>query len=372
MASVTNRPDDLDASRATVVAHELVATASAYLTTDVAMSLPFEALGLFKALLRTFFSPMAWTPEDAAALSAIVTEHVANGWWEHDLGGGLTLAHGISGDRYELWISGGGDEAPSIFNRVFDGPVMPEPTPHPRKVKFTTGGTPAPGIWFRRTDPTRPDDERVRRLFAEPDVTDVMIAGDFVTVGIGPRSSWEARLEPLLALVGELFANDAVTEAATPVRTRDELIHEAGGLHPIASLEELHLLDPDEDTGRTALLAAIESDAIPIRRIAVAVLSESSDPELRRSAIDRGRNDPSLTVRRTAVDAAADTDDEALRPVFEQALADPDPWTRWKAVRALAELGIEPSRPAVAALEADPDFQVRFEVATALRSPGVD
>ncbi len=44
-----------------------------------------------------------------------------------------------------LWAGGAGTVAPSIFDRVFDGPVVPEATPHPRKVKFTTGGTAAPG-----------------------------------------------------------------------------------------------------------------------------------------------------------------------------------------------------------------------------------
>lgn len=364
---VNERPEDLDAGRAAAVARELVATASAYLTNDVAMSLSYEALGPFKTLLKRFFSPMPWTEGDADALSSCVSDHVTEGWWEHDLGAGLTLAHGIRNDRYELWIAGGGAETPSIFNRVFDGPVVPEPTPHPRKVKFTTGGNPAPGVWYRRSDATRPSDDRVRRLFAEPDVSDVMVAGDFVTVGIGPRASWEMRLEPLLALVTELYAKEAATISG-PARTRDELLHEAGALHPVASLEELHLLDPDDEAGRATLLAAVEAPDTAVRRIAVAILSESADPQVRAGAIRRGRADSSLLVRRTAVDAAADTEDEALRPVLEAALGDPDSWTRWKAVRALSELGIDPSRTAVEGLGDDPDFQVRFEVAAALRS----
>ena len=85
---------------------------------------------------------MDWTPADADELSDAVTPHVARGWWEHDLGSGLTMSHGIRRERYELWIVGGSAETPSIFSRVFDGPVVPEATPHPRKVKFTIGGTP--------------------------------------------------------------------------------------------------------------------------------------------------------------------------------------------------------------------------------------
>jgi len=370
MKSVSGRPDDLDASRAAVVAMELVVTASGYLTTDVAMSLPFDALGPFKTSLKRFFSPMPWAVDDADALSAIVTPHVATGWWEHDLGSGLTLAHGIRAGRYELWLAGGSETRPSIFDRVFDGTVVPEPTPHPRKVKFSTGGVPAPGRWYRRTDPSAPDDARVKRLFGEPDVTDVMIAGDFVTIGIGGRSSWEQRLEPLLALVTELFGATEPQSSAAPERTRDELLHEAGGLSPQASLEELHLLDPDDRAGRDALMAALDSDDPRIRRVAVAILVESNDAATRLEAVGRGRGDGSLLVRRTAVDAAADTEDERLRSVFEAALEDADAWTRWKAVRAIAELGIGPSEAAVAALSDDLDFQVRFEVATVLRGAG--
>lgn len=367
MANVTERPADLDAGRAAAVARELVGTASGYLTADIAMSLPFEDLGPFKDLLKQFFSPLAWAEDDATRLSGLVVPHVDTGWWEHDLGSGLTLAHGIRNGRYELWIAGGGAEMPSIFDRIFDGPVVPEPTPHPRKVKFTIGGTPAPGRWYRRTDPDLPDDEQVRRLFGEQDVTDVMVAGDFVTVGISSGSSWELRLEPILGLITELYTTDEAVAHVEPERTRDELLHEAGALHPAATADELHLLDPDDHAGRAALLDAMASDDARLRRIAVAILIESTDSAFRRDIVTRGRSDPSLLVRRTAVDAAADTEDESLRNVFESALGDADPWTRWKAVRALAELGVGPSRDVIERIIDDPDFQVQFEVATALR-----
>ncbi len=367
MADVTDRPSDLDAGRAAAVSRELVGTASGYLTADVAMSLPFEELGPFKDLLKQFFSPLPWTDDDAGRLSDLVVPHLDAGWWEHDLGAGLTLAHGIRNERYELWISGGGTEAPSIFDRIFDGPVVPEPTPHPRKVKFSIGGTPAPGRWYRRTDADLPDDSRVRRLFGEHDVTDVMIAGDFLTIGIGAGSSWELRLEPLLGLITELFASGESATHVAPERTRDELLHEAGALHPSAAADELHLMDPDDETDRTRLRAALESDDPRLRRVAVAILIETTDPGLRHEIVARGRKDTSLLVRRTALDAAADTEDESLRKVFETALGDADAWTRWKAVRALAELGIGPSRTTVEQIAEDPDFQVQFEVATALR-----
>ena len=74
-------PADLDASRAAVAADGLVSEASEHLTTEIAMQLPFESLGPFKTLLKQFFSKAAWTTNDADALSALVTPHVASGWW---------------------------------------------------------------------------------------------------------------------------------------------------------------------------------------------------------------------------------------------------------------------------------------------------
>jgi hypothetical protein len=358
-------PIDLEATRKRIVAAELVATASAYLTDDIAVNLPFETLVPFKAHLRRFFSIETWSSEEADELSDLVTPHVTEGWWEHDLGGGVTLAYGVRDGRFVLWAGGAGSAAPSIFDRVFDGPVVPEATPHPRKVKFTTGGTPAPGIWYRRLDEAKPEDPLVQRLFAEPDVTDVMVAGDFVTIGIGARSSWERRLEPLLALVTEFFS-ERDPALHRPARTRDELIREADR-SPNARPEELHLLDPDDSLDRPRLMEAMGDEDPRVRRIAVAVLLESADPETRRQAVMAGLDDASRMVRRTAVDAAADAADEAFRPVFELVLEDEDAWIRWKAVRSLGDLGVSTSGAAVATLIDDPDFQVRFEVARVLR-----
>jgi HEAT repeat protein len=357
-------PEDLEATRAAIVAKELVVTASGYLTSDVAMALPFEVLGPFKRLLLQFFSPAPWTQADAGRLSGLVAPHLAEGWWQHDLGSGITLAHGIRDGSYLLHVTGGSGGAPSIFDRVFDGPVVPEATPHPRKVKFATGGEPAPGRWYRRGDAGVPDDDRVRRLFAEPDVTDVMVAGNFVTVGI--RSSWERRLEPLLALVTELFA-DAAAPVIAPERTRDELLAEAGSL-TAARPEELHLLDPDDPPSRDRLLGSLASPDARVRRVAVAVLAESAEHDVRLRAVSAGLADPARPVRRTAVDAAADAGDETLRGLFESLLDDGDPWIRWKATRAIGELGVAESRTQIESLRDDPDFQVRFEANRVLRT----
>lgn len=359
-------PSDLDASRAAVAERGLIVTASGYLTEEIASSLPFESLGPFKDHLKGFFSPLPWSDADAAALSDLVTAHIDGGWWEHDLGSGLTLRHGIRGGSYVLWVDGASGGTSSIFDRAFSGPVVPEPTPHPRKVKFAFGGTPSPGQWHRRGDPDPPDDPRVDRLLAETDVTDVMVAGDFVTVGIGARSSWEARLEPLLALVTELFAAGHAGGVA-PERTRDELLQEAGHTATLAG-EDLHLLDPNDPGDAARLAGALDAGDPRTRRIAVALLAESDDAALRDRALERGYEDGSRLVRRTAVDAAGDVEDQALRPFLERALGNGDDWIRWRAIRALGELGLRSSRRAVDAMTGDPEFRVRFEAERVLRA----
>lgn len=353
--------DDFDQTRAAITARGLVATASAYLTEDVATSLPFETLADFKDLLKRFFSPQPWTEADDDALAALTTPHVEDRWWDHELGGGIVLGYGLDGGRFAMTVAGAGAAPPSLFDRAFDGPVIPEATPHPRKVRFAIGGAPAPGEWYRRGDPV--DDGRVRRVFAEPDVTDVMVAGDFVTVGID--RSWEDRLEPILALVTELYGSDAALEA--PERTRDELLAEAGHAGHAAS-DELHLLDPNGPAHQARLTAALDEESAAVRRVAVAILAEADDPAIRDPAIRRGLDDGSLRVRRMALDAAGDTGDESFRTVFEEAaLGNPDAWSRWRAVKALGDLGVEASREILKTAVSDDEFRVRFEAERVLR-----
>lgn len=359
-------PQDLDASRIAVAAYGLVADASAHLTTEVAMHLPFDDLGTFKTLLKRFFSTQPWRSEDVTALDRLVAPHVVSGWWEHDLGENLRLTHGLADGHYRLYATGGGVEksTPSVFDRVFAGPVIPEPTPHPRKVRFITGGEPAPGVWYRRDDPQPSPDPRVVALLADTDLADVMVAGDFVTIGLAPGASWEHRLDSILERVTTLFP---VAERAPEGMTRDEMIGE-GGRSQTVSPAELHLLDPDRPEHRARLWAAMANPASEVRRVAVAVLAESAEAEVRQNAVAAGWRDRSAVVRRTAIDAAAGTADPGLRPLLERALSAKDAWVRWKAVRALGELGLGMSRDAVAEMQEDPDFQVRFEVARVLRS----
>ncbi len=355
-------PPDLDEARRLVAAHELVAEASRHLTDEVAMNLPFHALVSFKNYLKRFFSAAPWSPDDADRLSDLVTEHVtAHGWWEHDLGEGLVLAHGFREGCYVLWVAGGQGSAGSVFDRAFAGPVLPEPTPHPRKVKFNLGGSTAPGRWYRRDDDV--DNEGARALLDEDDVTDVMVAGDFVTVGLARTSSWEDRLDEILERVTELFWKPGTAESEPPVRTRDQLVGE--GLRTVRP-EELHLLDPNDPAHRVDLESALRHPEAEIRRVALATLAQADDAAFVARLLDGAYEDDHRIVRRMAVDAAADLEDESMRPLFERALGDADQWTRWKAVRGLREIGIASSRAAVSALGEDPDFQVRFEVAAAL------
>ena len=68
-------------------------------------------------------------------------------------------------------------------------------------------------------------------------------------------------------------------------------------------------------------------------------------------------------MRRSVVDAVADTCREEERPLLVHALDDSDPWTRWKALRGIAALGVGASRAAVQSRTDDPDFRVRLEAA---------
>lgn len=363
---VERRPDDLHVARSAVARLGLVADASTHLTAEVAMHLPFEALTPYKTAIKRFFSTDDWMGADDEALSMLVAPHLERGWFEHDLGSGIVLGHGIRDGRYVLWATGGPAPAPTIFDRAFSGPVRPVQTPHPRKVKFAIGGAPAPGRWYRQGEEV--DDEAAAALLADTTVTDVMVAGDFVTVGLHRSQSWEERLDDVLARVTELFWDTDRSARAAAGRTREELVQEGirtriTGARP----EDLHLLDPDDPGHREALVQALGANDPRARRAAVATLSVSADPPVAAAALLTGYHDEALMVRRTAVDAAADLEDEEYRALFEAALGDSDPWTRWRAVRALAELGAEASREPLLFAAVDEEFRVRFEAIAALR-----
>ncbi len=357
-----DRPADFDDARAAVTSRGHLARVSDWMTPTVASHLEFHELVPYKTLLKRLFSRAPWSDADDDRLNDLVGPNLVGAWWDElRFEDGIVVGHGMRDGRYAIEARGAADASPDIFDRVFDGPVVPEATPHPRKVKFDIGGDPAPGTWYRRGETT--GDDRVERLFAEGDVTDVMVAGDFVTIGLDRSSRWEDRLDDLLGLVTELFPHGARAGGA---RSRDELVAEGRSL-PVDAGGELHLLDPDHPANTSRLGAALTDTDPRVRRIAVAVLAESTDLARAEAAIRTGWSDRSRVVRRTAVDVAADLADERLRDVFEDALAAEDPWIRWRAVRALGDVGVGPSRGPVAALSDDGDFQVRFEVARVLR-----
>jgi hypothetical protein len=348
--------------RGAVAARGLTADAVAHLTAEVAMHLPFEDLALFKALLKKFFSSETWRPTDADALSRLVSASLDSGWWEHPLDDDLMLRHGFIDGRYEIFVTGADSPTNGLFDRVFSGPVIPEATPHPSKIRFTIGGTAAPGVWFRRGDDI--DDSRVAELMAEEDITDVMVAGDFVTVGLSRSASWEDRLDEVLDRVTALFYDPAAPAATGSSRTRDELVGE--GLRT-RSPEELHLLDPDDESHRARLTAALRDPSAETRRLALATLAQSSDEGFAAATLTDAYTDTHRIVRRMAIDGAADLGTESVRALLEQGLGDDDAWVRWKAIRGLRELGVAPSLSAVRHLVDDDDFQVRFEAAAATR-----
>ena len=200
----------------------------------------------------------------------------------------------------------------------------------------------------------------------DPDVTDVMVAGDFVTVGLRRDASWEDRLDDILARVTELFWTGG--GSFKPERTRDELLDEAGRLRPRSTRpEHLHLMDPDDEVERTLLVEALGSDDGRRRRAAVVTLGLSGDPAVAKAALVTGYADDALIVRRAAVDAAGDLEDEEYRPLFEEALFDDDAWVRWRAVRAIGDIDPAPSRDKLVLAAVDEDFRVRFEAASTLK-----
>jgi len=353
-------PPDLDEARRRIAAAELVGVASNHLTVDLYSSIEFSDLVAVKNLLKKFFSAQPWEVADAERLSLLLSRNVEEeaGWFEHDLGHSLNLMHGFDEGNYRLWATGGSDTEASIFDRVFSGPVQPEATPNPRHVRFVVGGEPAPGTWYRRGDDLA--DHRAATLLEDADITDVLVAGDFVAIGLRRAEMWKQRLDDLVETVTGLFWTSDRRIAELDGPTRDELV--AG-----QTAGALHLLNPDEPASRSTLSEALESDDARRRRMAVATLAQSSDLAYAVGTLEAAYKDSSRIVRRTVIDSAVDLEEAAVRGLLERALTDEDDWIRWKSVKGLSDLGLGSSAAAVEARADDPDFQVRFEVAAALR-----
>lgn len=376
---------DLDAARGLVVDRGLAGAAFGHLTVDAFLSLPFEAVGPTKALLKRFFSTGPWEQADDDALAAAVGP--GEGQWQHALDDDLTLRYGWSAGRFEVSLSSrlagtARAVAPPLVDPLadtFDGPVVPEATPNPRTIRFQVGHLhDGPSRWYESATAAA-DDPVAARLFATfAEVANVLVGPDFVAVGLRRAADWERLLRPVMAMVTEELASAGgvdespprvkggpagavgagAEERAAPGSRRSRLEEawaELGSLHPAMA----------DDLDRVR--AGAHSDD-PARRQVAASLLREADPAVAATEWGRLAADPVRSVRRAAVDAMVDAGREDLRLVLEIALGDSDAWVRWKALRGLAELGAEASRPTIAPLSGDPDFRVRLEAAAALRT----
>ena len=378
--------DRVDA-RQLVAERNLAAPAFGHLT-EAFMTLPFEALGPVKTLLKRYLSAGPWSPEDDDALASAVG--AGEGWWERALDEDVTLAFGWEEGRFRVEVRSTVAAAEtSQLDLSFDGPVVPEATPNPRTIRFGFGhpvhaGPERPlerggrtSRWYESATAAA-GDPAVARLFAEFDrVANVLVGPDFVAVGLRRPDDWEALLAPILALVTEEWAD--VDEApATPVGSAGGPAWLAGGApagaaggdRRLTRLErawrDLGLLRPADPADLAQVLDAAAGPDSSRRQVAANLLREA-DPAAARDAWSRLVADPVRAVRRAAVDAMVDAAREELRPLLESVLGDADAWVRWKALRGLVELGPAPSRTAIVARADDPDFRVRLEAAAALR-----
>src|SRR5205085_5690108 len=195
---------DLDAARRLVIERGLVRAAFEHLTVDAFLTLPFEALGPTKALLKRFFSLDPWGPADDDALAAAVGG-AGSGRWRRDLDADVTLDYGWADGRFEIRVSTGAGPATAAATATgasaepadplagtFDGPVVPEATPNPRSIRFQVGPIHhGPSRWYESAAAAA-DDPGAARLFAElEEVANVLVGPDFVAVGLHRAADWE-------------------------------------------------------------------------------------------------------------------------------------------------------------------------------------
>lgn len=369
----------MDPARQLVVERNLAAAAFGHLTADAFMTLPFEALGPTKALLKRFFSVEPWTDADADALADAVGP--GEGWWLRPLDPDVNLEYGWRDDRFAILLSTTTETAAAEpvdpLAASFDGPVVPEATPNARTIRFRTGPIHGgPSLWFESAASAR-EDWRAARLFDEfPEVANLLIGPDFVAVSIHRPDEWERLLAPVLAAVASVFEGSVVGDETLPSRgptaaasARPGRAASGRATRLAQAWADLGPLRTDDARDLAILLAAAEGDD-PFRRQVAANLMRETTDTIAADYWTRLVGDPSRAVRRATVDAIVDAGREALRPLLERALSDADAWVRWKALRGLVELGPEPSGDAIAALSDDPDFRVRLEVAAALKHGG--
>jgi hypothetical protein len=378
---VTEVGPELDTARLRVVEGGLTPDAIRELT-PVVSTLPLEALGPVKQSLKRFFSDAAWTADDDDALADIVG--VGTGSGSRELEPGLTLTWTWEGGRFRLRVESDAPEASAPasaddataatdLGETFDGTVVPEATPSPRTIRFATPPLQAGAARNYESATAASDDQRVVRLFGDFDqVTNVLVAPDFVAVTIARPDRWEQLLEPILRGVTREFAGDAPLERAPtraetgPARavTPDDETRAPRRLE--RAWADLGALRADRPEDLERVLAACDDPEPARRQVAGALLADAPANAAAGAWADLV-GDASRAVRRSAVDAIAGAERQELRPLLERALGDTDAWIRWKALSGIGALGAEPSRGAVAAVAEDPDFRVRLEAARLLK-----
>jgi len=371
MPVMTKTGPELDAARSLVVERNLVPAAITELT-EALREIPLDSLAPAKQLLKRFFSDQPWTTTEDEALADAVGAGTGDG--RHELDSDLSLVWGWHDGRFRVRIEhnagAGGD-----LDDTFDKSVIPEATPSPRTIRFTTPPLhDGPSRSFESAD-AAVTDRRVARLFGDfDDVTNVLVGPAFVAVTISQPSRWEALLAPMLRVVSDEFTGAVEsTEVAPPSPVSRSL--EVGAppdeerAQAPRRLErawvELGALRADRPEDLDRVVAA-SRDEEPARRQVAAALIADAPPDAAARVWDRLLDDPSRLVRRSVVDAVAGAEREELRPLLERALDDADAWTRWKALHGIAVLGAGPSRDHVAALADDPDFRVRLEASRML------
>lgn len=373
-----------DSARALVAERNLAGAAFGHLT-EAFMTLPFEALGPVKTLLKRYLSAGPWSAADDDALAAAVG--AGEGWWDRTLDADVALAFGWQGGRFRVEVRSAAAAAAAVpapaavpaLGLTFDGPVVPEATPNPRTIRFGFGHPvhAGPSRWYESATAAA-DDPPVARLFAEFErVANVLVGPDFVAVGLRRPDDWEALLAPILAVVTEEFA-DPDEGPAVPVGSASGPAWLAGGSRAGATPDDRRLtrlerawrnlggLRPADPADLAQVLDAAAGPDAARRQVAANLLREG-EPAAAAGAWARLVHDSVRAVRRATVDAMVDAGRQELRPLLEAALNDADAWVRWKALRGLVELGPAPSRTAIVAKAEDPDFRVRLEAAAALR-----
>ena len=379
---MTGLGPELDAARARVAECGLTQEAVSELT-PVVSALSLEALAPVKQLLKQFFSRQPWTDSDDESLAEAVG--VGSGSGRHELEPGLILVWGFDDARFRLRVECSdpvvtiqeGVSTSDELGAMFDGVVVPEATPSPRAVRFTTPPLHIGPSRAYETAAAAAADPRVARLFGDfAEVTNVLVGPNFVAVTISHPDRWATLLTPMLQVVTEEFTGDEDGqrfEPEAPVVVSLQVGREEPETGTPRRLErawtELGVLRPDRGEHLDRVLAATRDDEPARRQVAAALLAEAP-PEAAIRAWGRLLDDPSRAVRRSTVDAIAGVARQELRPLLERALEDDDAWTRWKALRGIGDLGTGPSRAAVLARASDPDFRVRLEAArVAARDP---